>query len=268
MKPDQYVVMGNPIQHSKSPQLHGDFATTTGENIEYRHMLVPLGDFAKTARAFFDQGGSGANVTVPFKLDALAFADHASEAAQLAGAANTLKKTDKGIYADNTDGVGCLRDITVNWGVTVEKRKVLIIGAGGAVRGLLPALMAHNPSQISIVNRTFEKAQALAGEFSSPTLNAIKTTELTEPYDVLINCSAAGLSGDTLALPDTAFHADTHCYDMVYGDDLTPFQRWAADRQLAHRAGFGMLVEQAAEAFQLWRGVRPATAHLLTGAQP
>lgn len=260
---DRYVVFGNPIKHSKSPQIHTAFAQQTGQQLSYRTQLVELGRFAEAAREFFASGGKGCNITVPFKLDAYAFANELSGRARRAGAVNTLAlQSDGSIYGDNTDGVGLVRDIEQNLAWEIHGKRVLIVGAGGAVRGVLEPLLKRHPANLGIVNRTVEKAEQLAREFAD--LGAISACGFDgfgdTQYDLIINATSTGLRGESLALPASLLAQDCCCYDMSYGAQPTPFMRWAASEAAwAVADGLGMLVEQAAEAFCIWRGVRPQT---------
>jgi len=266
-RPDRYAVFGNPIAHSKSPRIHRLFAAQTGQNIVYDALLVPLNSFASAVADFQAQGGRGANVTVPFKQEAWALADERSPRAQRAGAVNTLLLRDDGNwYGDTTDGVGLVRDLCINHGVTLAGRRVLLLGAGGAARGVLEPLLAERPQQLVIANRTLAKAQDLAQTFAElGTLRASSFDALAgESFDVIINATAAGLHGEVAPLPIGVIAPHGCAYDMMYGDKPTDFVRWA-QRHGATQAfdGLGMLVEQAAEAFYLWRGMRPETAPVI-----
>ena len=260
---DRYAVFGNPIKHSRSPQIHTQFAAESGEELTYRAQLVPEGEFAQAAKGFFAGGGKGLNVTVPFKLDAFEFADQLSDRARRAGAVNTLAIQDDGsIYGDNTDGVGLVRDILDNQGWEVTGRRILLIGAGGAVRGVLEPLLKRHPSHLVIANRTVSKAVELAqsfadlGSVSGCSFDALHGNQ----FDLVINGSSASLSGELPPLPTHLLSDNACCYDMMYGPEPTPFMRWAASHAAwAVCDGLGMLVEQAAESFCIWRGVRPET---------
>lgn len=260
---DRYAVFGNPIKHSRSPQIHAAFAAQTGQHLIYRAQLVELGGFAEAAREFFAGGGKGCNITVPFKLDAYAFANELSGRARRAGAVNTLaRQSDGSLYGDNTDGVGLVRDIEQNLAWEISGKRVLIVGAGGAARGVLEPLLKRHPSLLVIVNRTLEKAEQLAREFADlGALRALGFDALgTEQFDLIINATSAGLHGESLALPSNLLAQGCCCYDLSYGAAPTPFMRWAAcEAAWAVADGLGMLVEQAAEAFCIWRGVRPQT---------
>lgn len=263
---DRYGVFGNPIGHSKSPQIHRLFAEQTGQTLSYEPLLAPLDDFPGYARTFFEQG-LGANVTVPFKEQAFRLADQLSERAQRAGAVNTLKKLEDGrLLGDNTDGIGLVRDLLDNAGVTLQGKRILLLGAGGAVRGVLEPLLAQRPVALVISNRTLAKAEQLAGEFAElGPVSASAFEELRGPFEVIINGTSASLGGELPPLSDDLIEPGvTLCYDMMYGAKPTPFCQWAAGRGAATRDGLGMLVEQAAAAFELWRGVRPDSGPVLT----
>ncbi len=262
-EPDRYAVFGNPIKQSRSPQIHAAFAAQTEQNLAYRAQLIELGGFNAAAREFFDGGGKGLNVTVPFKLDAFSFADELSGRARRAGAVNTLAiQSDGSIYGDNTDGVGLARDIDQNLAWEISGRRLLVIGAGGAVRGILEPLLRHHPELLVIANRTPDKAQLLAQEFSD--LGPIRACSFDalagNQFDLVINGTSASLHNDLPPLPSNMLAEGSCCYDLAYGAQPTPFMRWAASEAAwAVADGLGMLVEQAAEAFCIWRGVRPST---------
>lgn len=260
---DRYAVYGNPIKHSKSPQIHAAFAEETGQELTYRSRLVEIGRFAETAKSFFENGGKGLNVTVPFKLDACEFADQLSSRARRAGAVNTLAIQNDGvIYGDNTDGIGLVRDINNNLGWEISGKNILILGAGGAVRGVLEPLLRKKPATLVIANRTLEKAEALANDFSDlGELSACPFESLgASPFDLVINATSSSLAGELPPLPDNLLTDDACVYDMMYGAEPTPFMRWGAENTAwAVADGLGMLVEQAAESFCMWRGVRPKT---------
>ena len=260
---DRYAVFGNPIKHSRSPQIHSAFAEQTGQRLTYRSQLVELGGFAVAAGDFFAQGGKGLNVTVPFKLDAFAFAGELSGRARRAGAVNTLAAQDDGsIYGDNTDGIGLVRDIDHNLAWEIAGRRVLIVGAGGAARGIIEPLLKKHPGLLVVANRTLEKSSQLAREFADlGEVRACSFAGLTgNQFDLVINATSAGLHGEMPALPVDLLSEGCCCYDMTYGPEPTPFMRWAAaEAAWAVADGLGMLVEQAAEAFCIWRGMRPNT---------
>jgi len=258
---DRYAVMGNPIAHSKSPVIHRLFAEQTNQPMEYTAILVELGGFAVAANSFAGHGGKGLNVTVPFKQDAWEFVSVRSPRATRAGAVNVINfRSDGGIYGDNTDGVGLVRDLARNLGVHLAGKNVLVLGAGGAVRGVLEPLLSEHPAKVVIANRTLEKAVELAGVFES--LGEVAACPLDRlaslpAFDLVINGTAASLQGQTLDLPGSIVR-DAVCYDMMYGKAPTSFMAWATlQGAAAVHDGLGMLVEQAAESFYIWRGVRP-----------
>ena len=264
---DQYAVVGHPVAHSLSPFIHALFARQTEQSLTYRLMDVAPEQFTERVREFFVAGGRGVNVTLPHKTRAMALADELTERARLAGAVNTLAvRRDGSLLGDNTDGVGLVQDLSVNLGWPVRDRSVLLIGAGGAARGVIAPLLALAPRRILITNRTAARAVALAAVFAGfGALEGCGFGELgQQPFELIINATSASLTGELPAVPAAAFGADTLCYDMAYGRGDTPFTRWA--RELGCRdavPGWGMLVEQAAESFRLWRGVRPLTAPVL-----
>ncbi|KIV65768.1 MULTISPECIES: shikimate dehydrogenase [Pseudomonadaceae] len=263
---DRYCVFGNPIGHSKSPLIHRLYAEQTGQVLSYEAVLAPLDDFTGCARAFFATG-LGGNVTVPFKEQAFELADQLSARAQRAGAVNTLKKLDDGrLLGDNTDGAGLVRDLTRNAGLCLAGKRILLLGAGGAARGVIEPLLAEKPASLVIANRTVEKAEALARLFADlGPVSASGFDWLEEPVDLIINGTSASLAGDLPPIaPSLIQPRHTACYDMMYGKEPTAFNRWAASHGAARTLdGLGMLVEQAAEAFLLWRGVLPDSAPVL-----
>lgn len=275
MDMDRYCVMGHPVEHSRSPWIHARFAQLTGQALTYERRLVALDGFADALRSFAAAGGRGCNITVPFKLQAAQLATHCSERVQLAGAANTLSFRDGNIVADNTDGLGLVADITRNAGFGLAGRDVLLIGAGGAAAGALGPLLAAGPRRIAVANRTLERAQALVQAHSA--IAALQKTELlalttqgleadltvNSPFDVVINASASSLAGDAVPVPASVLRAGSLAYDMMYGPAAQGFLDWASAHGAQARDGLGMLVEQAAEAFVLWRGVRPPGAPVL-----
>jgi shikimate dehydrogenase len=264
--PDRYAVIGQPIAHSKSPLIHTQFAQATGQHLEYTRIEAPLDGFAAAVDAFRAAGGRGLNVTVPFKLEACAYATDLSPRAQAAGAANALKFEGERCWAENFDGVGLVRDITVNLGQPLKGKTVLILGAGGATRGAVLPILEAAPAQLLVANRSVDKALQMAQDFhhagaSTEVLAAGGYHDLgAQAFDVVINATSASLSADLPPLPASAFAPDGLAYDMVYGKGLTPFLQLAQQAGVQHLAdGVGMLVEQAAEAFEWWRGVRPDT---------
>ncbi|MFN0038053.1 MAG: shikimate dehydrogenase [Burkholderiales bacterium] len=268
---DRYAVIGNPIAHSLSPRIHAAFAKQTGQGIEYSAILAPLDGFRATVEAFRAAGGSGVNVTVPFKLEAFALADEVSSRAKLAQAANFLRFDVRGVRADNTDGPGLVRDIVHNRQVGIAGKRVLLLGAGGAARGVLMPLIEQQPILLAIANRTVEKAMTLAEMFrhqpaaAASVLAAHRFEELAgHHFDVVINATSSSLQGETPNLPDGIFAEGALAYDMMYGKGVTPFLALAGKQGAANLAdGLGMLVEQAAESFYLWRGVRPDSAAVI-----
>lgn len=255
---DRYAVIGNPIAHSKSPEIHAAFARATGQDIAYERLESPLDGFPRTVERFRDSGGKGANVTLPFKQEAFALCRQASERARLAQAVNTMRFEDS--FGDNTDGVGIVRDLEQH-GTRLAAAKVLLLGAGGASQGVVGALLESGVARLVIANRTVEKARALAARYGGVT--ACGYAELAgEHFDLIINATSAGLAGEAPPVPPHVLKSARLAYDMVYGRD-TPFL--ATARQAGVRAidGLGMLVEQAAESFFIWRGVRPPTRPVL-----
>ena len=259
--PDHYAVIGNPISHSKSPDIHARFAQQTGQSVLYERLLASLDGFAQTADAFFGSGGKGANVTVPFKLDAYRYADKLTERARAAGAVNTLKAEGSTILGDNTDGVGLVTDIMRNAQVPLGDKRILLLGAGGAARGVILPILMQQPAELIIANRTRAKAEELARHFTQQgsTLQVCDFAAIDQPFDVIINATSASLTAEVPPVPPVAFSARTLAYDMMYAKELTPFLQTASGHGARVRDGLGMLVEQAAESFFLWRGVRPDT---------
>ncbi|MGH8807642.1 MAG: shikimate dehydrogenase [Noviherbaspirillum sp.] len=261
--PDRYVVIGNPIAHSKSPDIHARFAAQTAQNLTYERLLAPLDGFVQTVHELIRQGGKGANVTVPFKLEACALATSLTERAQAAGAVNTLSFESGAIIGDNTDGVGLVTDIVHNAGVALAGKKVLLLGAGGAARGVILPVLGQQPAELVIANRTVSKASELASQFASKgPISASDFDSLQRPFDLIINATSASLATEVPPLAPAVF-GGAFAYDMMYGKDATVFMRFAAQHGATVRDGLGMLVEQAAEAFFVWRGVRPDTAPVL-----
>jgi shikimate dehydrogenase len=273
---DRYAVVGNPVAHSKSPLIHAEFARQTGQDMEYGRLLVPLDGFRAAVDAFRREGGRGLNVTLPFKLEAFALADRRSQRALDAEAANTLKFDADSVFADNTDGVGLLRDLEVNLRFPLAGRRILVMGAGGAVQGTLGPLIAARPALLTVANRTLDKAQRLVTRFgaaasaSGTRLQASGYEALAgRGFDLVVNGTSAslhraGLHGALPELPGGVFAIGGLAYDMMYGNGLTAFLQHAQGLGAARLAdGIGMLVEQAAESFLLWRGVRPHTAPVI-----
>jgi len=267
---DKYAVFGNPITHSKSPQIHTLFAEQTKQNLVYTKNLIEVDEFSTAAKEFF-KTGKGLNITVPFKLDAFEFADSLSARAECAGAVNTLiLQADGSVRGDNTDGLGMVADISERLDWAIANKRVLILGAGGAVRGVLQPLLEKNPALLVVANRTASKAVDLAEKFSQ--LGPIKGcgygdifTDTAEPFDLVINGTSASLAGDLPPLPENLLAQGANCYDMMYGVGPTVFMRWAEQHGAAHTAdGLGMLVGQAAESFNLWRGVKPEVQPVIT----
>ena len=262
---DLYAVMGNPVNHSKSPRIHAMFAEQTGEDLEYIAIQAPFDEFEQEVQTFFENGGKGLNITVPFKERAWKLVDIWGPRAEKAGAVNTIYMLNGGLVGDNTDGVGLERDLLINHGCTLRGRRILMLGAGGAVRGVLKSLLEHQPEQLVIANRTLAKAEELASSFGD--LGAVRASsfeDLQEPFDLVINGTSASLAGDLPPVPESAIGPQTQAYDMMYGPQETVFNQWARTRGAAKTMdGLGMLVEQAAEAFFIWRGIRPDTAPVL-----
>lgn len=264
--PDRYAVIGNPVSHSKSPVIHAAFARATGQDLVYEPILAPLDGFRATVEAFQAAGGKGANVTLPFKLEAYALAAETSRRARLAHAANTLSFAAGGTRGDNTDGVGLVRDIEINLGVPIAGRRVLVMGAGGAARGVLGPLLERRPASLTLANRTPDKALELARQFDScgPVAGSGYQALAGSSFDIVVNATSASLAGALPPLPASVFDAGALAYDMMYGSEPTRFLRWARQQGVTHLAdGLGMLVEQAAESFFIWRAVRPDTAPVI-----
>ena len=258
---DRYAVFGHPIAHSKSPQIHTAFARQTGQDIRYEAILAPLDGFAASVAAFIAAGGRGANVTVPFKEEALRLASRLSPRAQRAGAVNTLSFDADGILGDNTDGAGLVADLSRNLRCTIAGKRILLLGAGGAARGVIEPLLDQQPAALVIANRTVSRAEELAELFGRG-VRACGFDVADTPFDLVINATAASLAGDLPPLSPRVFAPDTLAYDMMYGRD-TPFLDFARTHGARTADGLGMLVEQAAEAFYLWRRVRPDTAPVI-----
>lgn len=259
--------MGNPIGHSRSPQIHAAFAKQTRQRIGYTAIQVDPGGFEQAVGNFFANGGKGLNVTVPFKREAWELADELGPEAERAGAVNTLLMSAEGVLVGrNTDGIGLVRDILGNHGGAITQQSILLVGAGGAARGVLQPLLAEKPKLIVIANRTPSRAHELAADFSSEgDVSGSSFEELEgQQFDLIINASAASLQGEVPSLPDSACTHTTWCYDMMYGAEPTTFMHWATQHKAAKSLdGLGMLVEQAAESFYHWRGVRPETTEVI-----
>jgi len=272
---ERYAVIGNPVAHSKSPSIHAQFAAATGEPVEYDRLLAPLDGFVEHVQAFRAAGGRGLNVTVPFKLEAHALANKLSPRAEAAGAVNTLRFDEDGIFGDNTDGFGLVRDIEVNLGVSLKGARVLLLGAGGAARGVVLPMLEREPREITIVNRTAQKAHALVEQFEGAARefacmidgggpDAVYRDPVDpKPYDVIVNATAGSLDATLPECDARAFGKRSLAYDMMYGAEPTVFMRHAESLGARASDGLGMLVEQAAESFFVWRGVRPDGAPVL-----
>jgi shikimate dehydrogenase len=260
---DRYAVIGNPVAHSKSPWIHGEFARSTRQDIEYLRIEAPQDGFVRTVGEFRKAKGRGANVTLPFKEAAYRYCDEVSPEARVAGAVNTLAFAPTGTRGDNTDGSGLLRDLTVNLGFPVRGRVILLLGAGGAARGVLGPLADAGAAQIVIANRTVAKALELAQRLSAVTVEACGFDALAgRDFELVINATSAGMDDDAPPVPTSVFRKGALAYELVYGRD-TPFLALARSCGAATADGTGMLVEQAADSFFLWRGVRPRTAPVI-----
>lgn len=261
-KQDRYAVFGNPIGHSKSPDIHRQFAEQTGQALIYTAELVELDKFTEAVTAFASNYGKGLNITVPFKQQAWQIATERSPRAERAGAVNTLVINDNTFYGDNTDGVGLVRDLVDNHKQNISNQHILIVGAGGAVRGVIEPILELKPAGLVIANRTVEKALQLAKDFSEVgNISGCGLEALdAQHFDIVINGTSASLQGDLPPLPNTLFNENACAYDMMYSAEATPFMQWAKQNGAAHVLdGLGMLVEQAAESFRLWRGITPET---------
>jgi len=264
---DNYAVIGNPISHSKSPLIHSEFARQTEQDMAYTAIEVPLDGFANSLKQLRDVLKlRGINITVPFKEQAWQQIENKSERAMRAGAINTiLFNQDGSMYGENTDGIGLCQDLTVNHAVSLKDKRILLLGAGGAARGVVEPILAHQPKALFIANRTASKAEQLATIFAElGTVRGGGFDDITAQFDVVINATAASLQGDVPPLPDNLLADNACCYDMMYSDNDTAFITWAKNHGAAKTIdGLGMLVEQAAEAFRLWRGIKPATNHVI-----
>jgi shikimate dehydrogenase len=267
--PDRYAVLGNPVAHSQSPFIHAEFARQTGEPVDYTRVLCAMDGFADAVRDFAAAGARGCNVTMPFKFQAAALAQVVTPRAALAQAANVLRFDPGGWLADNTDGIGLVRDLQRNAGVPLRGQRLLLVGAGGAAAGVLGPLLDAQPAEVHVVNRTADKAAVLVQRHAAlaaaggVTLSAGGLDAAGEGYDVVLNGSTSSLGGLAAPVPDRVLKAGALALDMMYGPSARPFMAWARKLGATPRDGLGMLVEQAAEAFFLWRGVRPGTAPVL-----
>jgi len=264
---DRYGVMGFPVAHSRSPVIHAVFARQTGQAMTYELFETRPEDLESAIRNFQRSGGAGLNITVPHKSEVVRLVDEMSDNATTAGAVNTLKIGADHIYGDNTDGIGLVRDLTQNKRWAIEGQRVLILGAGGATRGITRPLQEQRPASLTIANRGARKAVALAEHFGRfGEVRSCRFAELagTEPFDLIINATSAGLGGSVPEFPESIISESSHCYDLSYGSASTPFLTWAKKRGITNLAsGWGMLVEQAAASFRLWRGVMPDTKAVL-----
>lgn len=271
VKLDRYGVMGYPVSHSRSPVIHRLFALQTGQQMQYELLQVTPEKLETAVRQFQRTGGKGLNITVPHKRAVLDLVDQVSERAATAGAVNTLSFRGTEILGDNTDGIGLLRDLNVNLGVPLQGANILILGAGGATRGIVGPLLEMQPRALRIANRTVDKAQVIAEHFEryGPVSGCgFNMVPVSEPYDLVINATSAGLGGESPPYPEASISDRTFCYDLSYGLTPTPFSSWARDHGAAKSVmGWGMLVEQAAESFEIWRGIRPDTAPVLKQMQ-
>lgn len=261
---DRYLVIGNPVAHSLSPEIHARFARATGEAISYERLLVEPGDFARAAGEFFSGGGRGANVTLPFKVDAFEFAQDRTARADEAGAVNTLAMQGDRVLGDNTDGAGLVRDLVDNLRLELRGARILLLGAGGAARGVIAPLLALSPALLVVANRTAGKALDLARRFRDA--GPVEGAALDSPgqaFDLVVNATATSTRGEALALPRRVFAPGATAYDMAYADAARPFLESARASGARTSDGLGMLVEQAAESFRLWRGKSPATAGVI-----
>lgn len=269
---DRYAVIGNPVSHSRSPEIHAAFAAQTGQAVDYDRLAAPEDGFREAAADFFAGGGLGLNVTLPFKGDACAFVDTLSERARTAQAVNTIALQPDGRLGDNTDGIGLVRDLRDNHGLALTGQRILLLGAGGASQGVLAPLLELAPARVVVANRTTDKGVALARQFAGDVdVCGVGLDRIGDvaPFDLVINGTAASLSGNLPPLPDATLAAGGATYDMLYAAQPTPFMAWAQAHGAALvRDGFGMLVEQAAESFRLWRGIRPDTRPVIAALHP
>ena len=269
IEPDRYAVIGHPVAHSRSPFIHQAFADQTGQHLQYDRVLAPMEGFEATVRAFAAGGGKGCNVTVPFKFEAFGMCPRRTPRAELAQACNTVRFDEQGWFGDNTDGVGLLTDIERNANHPLPGQRVLLVGAGGAAAGVLGPLIEAGPAEVVVANRTLERARALCDRHSAlAELHGcrLRGSGLSDPgqgFDLVINASASSLAGESAPVPPVVLRPGTLAVDLMYGPAAQGFLRWAESHGAQGRDGLGMLVEQAAEAFALWRGVRPQTAAVL-----
>jgi len=264
--PDRYALVGHPVEHSRSPLIHTVFARQTGQRLTYELIDAEPPSFETAVRGFGAAGGKGMNVTVPHKEAAFALCSRSSEAATAAGAVNTISIADGVLTGHNTDGIGFIRDLTVNLRQSLAGARIVVLGAGGAARGIIGPLLQENPSELTLANRTKDRADELVAKLGGSSLVARSFGELADlaPADFLINATSAGLKGEPPPFPVSLVSPQTFCYDLVYGSNDTPFVVWAKTHGAARAVhGWGMLVEQAAESFAIWRGVRPDTKPLL-----
>lgn len=270
--PDRYAVLGHPVSHSRSPVIHRLFAQQTGQNISYELIDAEPASFETAVRGFAAAGGRGLNITVPHKEAAFAIAVQRGAEAERAGAVNTITfERDGRIRGDNTDGIGLIQDLTANLNHSLAGERILILGAGGATRGILGPILDQGPAELLLANRTLERARALEARFSADCLSVSSFEDLValEPFDLVINATSAGLRGEQPPFPGSCVSANSLCYDLAYSLKPTPFVNWAREQGAGHaEQGWGMLVEQAAESFLIWRGVRPATAPILQQLRP
>lgn len=260
---DRYAVMGDPISHSKSPAIHRAFARQTGEDIDYDAIHVPAGTFREAVEAFVAEGGNGLNVTLPFKEEACALADEVTDRGRRAGAVNTLWfDASRVVHGDNTDGVGLVRDLVSNLGCELEERRLLVVGAGGAARGIIGPLLERHPERLVIANRTEARALEVAERFkdAGPVAASSLDALAGQRFHLVLNATSASIEGKVPVLPAGLFDKDAWCYDLMYARQPTAFMRWGEQNGARHCVdGLGMLVEQASESFRIWRGVRPDT---------
>ena len=262
----KYAVLGNPIAHSKSPQIHQAFAAQFNIELSYERILVPFNNLADTLKQFQHNGGLGVNITVPFKIEAVQLVKQKTERADKAGAVNTIKFNNDQWLGDNTDGIGLLHDLTQNLGINLTNKSILILGAGGATQGILLPLLTAKPNHIVIANRTLTTAEKLATDFKAAgNCSACDLNNLPkQSFDLIISATSAGVKGEPIQLPSYIINKNTHCYDLAYGDSAQPFLTWAKQQGTHHcYDGLGMLVEQAAEAFYIWHNIRPETKSVI-----